>query len=574
MSSTMSAPPVAAVDLPRAAAVPHNRWDRLKVPPLGAWRPSLVVTVVVPHYRAHAELDRTMHALAAQTYPRELTEVIVVDDGSPEPPVVPASLGLDAQVVVQERRGFGAARARNLGASLARGEILVFLDADMLPEPGQLEAHARWHHVTWQAVTLGQRRHIDADRLDAGRVLTAARLGSLAPLFEGQEQQAPAWIEGHLRRTDGLLSSDADLFRVVTSGNLGVSARLFAACGGFDASFDRWGGEDVELGYRLFTAGGVLVPEPAAHCWHQGAGHEPDPEELRSLQEQRGKLAHLIAHRGFRRTVPGRSYLVPRLAVHVRGDAGLAATTTTIESVLATDLHDLVVVLDAATDPAPMATLDRQFGWDPRVVRPDQVPLATPFHLELPAGAVLGSCTATQLVDRLSASEGPVGVLDLTVPPKRPGRVRARAWSTRAMRRVGWDGRSAPEDHLEAAAELFGARWVSGHDVELGWRTVADGSPAVADAAPRRPDGDSRVQAQELWELLARLEPRQQQLLVGTAKQVLGSLGSRQLAVLLGLGRWGLGVLAAVVRFRRVRGVSSLAGAVRTLVRAVVGRAG
>ena len=59
--------------------------------------------------------------------------------------------------------GFGLARARNMGADDATGEVLVFLDCDMVPEPQLVEAHARWHHVHERALTLGFRRHVDFD---------------------------------------------------------------------------------------------------------------------------------------------------------------------------------------------------------------------------------------------------------------------------------------------------------------------------------------------------------------------------------------------------------------------------
>src|SRR6516225_4946999 len=63
-------------------------------------------------------------------------EVIVVDDGSSPP--YPAELALAARIV--RGAGRGPARARNLGAREARGEIVAFTDDDVSIEPGWVDA--------------------------------------------------------------------------------------------------------------------------------------------------------------------------------------------------------------------------------------------------------------------------------------------------------------------------------------------------------------------------------------------------------------------------------------------------
>ncbi len=160
---------------PPPARVPGNLWDQLDVPELGTWTPAVPVTVVVPHYESPRALSLTLSALARQTYPRELLQVLVVDDGSPTAPRAGEELGdLDVDVLVQQRRGFGAGRARNLGASVAKGDILLFVDSDMVAEPHLVEAHARWHSAASDAVTLGFRSHVDFGGIDPTDVRRAA----------------------------------------------------------------------------------------------------------------------------------------------------------------------------------------------------------------------------------------------------------------------------------------------------------------------------------------------------------------------------------------------------------------
>ena len=105
-----------------------NRWDTLDdVHP----DPLPRVSVIVAHYDQPGELLRTLHALAAQDYPRHLLEVIVADDGSPGDVMVPD----DVILVRQEDQGFRLAAVRNLGVRASSGEVLCFLDADTVPEP-------------------------------------------------------------------------------------------------------------------------------------------------------------------------------------------------------------------------------------------------------------------------------------------------------------------------------------------------------------------------------------------------------------------------------------------------------
>src|SRR5215510_14496873 len=67
----------------------RNDWRSVHVPDLGTWHPHLSVSVVIPAYNCQPSLDQTLASLAGQTYPQHLLEVIVVDDGSQPPLVLP-----------------------------------------------------------------------------------------------------------------------------------------------------------------------------------------------------------------------------------------------------------------------------------------------------------------------------------------------------------------------------------------------------------------------------------------------------------------------------------------------------
>ncbi|WP_213453326.1 glycosyltransferase family 2 protein [Rhizomonospora bruguierae] len=92
---------------------------------------STLVSVVIPHRDRSHLLRLCLHAIAQQTH--SPIEVIVVDDGSTDDSVrVATSMGA---TVVRTATNSGPAAARNLGATHARGRVLLFVDSDIALEP-------------------------------------------------------------------------------------------------------------------------------------------------------------------------------------------------------------------------------------------------------------------------------------------------------------------------------------------------------------------------------------------------------------------------------------------------------
>ncbi len=240
--------------------VPHNRWDLLTDAP----RPS--VSVVVTHYEQHEELARVLAALEEQTLPPY--EVVVADDGSRRRPAVPQGIRL----VQQEDLGFRAAAARNLGASVATGEALVFLDADTVPEPGFLHAVTRRLAACPDVLAVGRRRHADASG----------------------ELPEPAWLRDAYAASRDLLDADGRSFRFVISAVMACRRSLFQHLGGFDERFVGYGGEDWDLAYRAWNAGAVLVHERDAVAWHDGPEWAARDGDVQRKDAETARLAALV----------------------------------------------------------------------------------------------------------------------------------------------------------------------------------------------------------------------------------------------------------------------------------------
>lgn len=91
----------------------------------------VAVTAVVAVHNGAATLDRCLRALAASELPREALEIIVVDENSSDASAAIAARYADTVVRLATNRR-GSAYARNRGAELASGDVIAFVDSDVL----------------------------------------------------------------------------------------------------------------------------------------------------------------------------------------------------------------------------------------------------------------------------------------------------------------------------------------------------------------------------------------------------------------------------------------------------------
>lgn len=102
--------------------------------------PAPLISVIIPTYCRSVSLRRCIRSLASQQYPRELFEIIAVDDGGnpPATAVLPTELNRNVHLVLLRQVHQGAAAARATGIEHARGKILAFLDDDCTVPPDYL----------------------------------------------------------------------------------------------------------------------------------------------------------------------------------------------------------------------------------------------------------------------------------------------------------------------------------------------------------------------------------------------------------------------------------------------------
>lgn len=320
--------------------------------------PDLAVSVVIPVYNRVDLLRRTLAGLTNQTHPN-LT-VVVADDGSEEDVegcVAEFRDTLTIDIAHQDHDGYGAGRARNLGASRATGDVLVFIDADCVPAPGLVAAHARWHAVAGNLVVIGSRHHLDTTDLS----VEAIRSGEL-PAPSGRPAD---FRRVFYRRTTDLRFGD-EAYRALVSSNFSVRTELFHAVGGFSDLFRRWGGEDTELGWRLFSNGAFIIPDNEAVIFHQTQidGAEGWREEARRHND--ALIQTLIPHRFYRKPRPGAIFAVPKVSWVI--DPVVPERVEALwDAILAQNFDDAEVLL--VGDDATTTRLDELAVGDPRLHR-------------------------------------------------------------------------------------------------------------------------------------------------------------------------------------------------------------
>ena len=242
----------------------------------------LRISVVMPVYNGADVLPKSLAPLLGMRRAGEIAEIIVVDDGSTEASATIAA-STPGVAVMHSGGRVGPGGARNVAARAAVGDVLWFVDADVVVHD------------------------------DAARVLSdAIRLTDAAAVF-GCYDDRPA-ATNFLSQYKNLVHhyyhrrepGEAETF---WAGCGAVRKEIFLASGGFDAITYRYPSiEDIELGFRLRERGYSIVLAPALQGTHLKVW----------------RLANLLHTDIFRRTLPWSRLILSRTGLHDVLNIGVA----------------------------------------------------------------------------------------------------------------------------------------------------------------------------------------------------------------------------------------------------------
>ncbi|HEX9877370.1 MAG TPA: glycosyltransferase [Gammaproteobacteria bacterium] len=206
-------------------------------------------SVIVPTFQRRELMLACVRSLTRQDLAQDFEVIVVVDgstDGSAE---ALRELRSSVPLVVIEQGNLGLSAARNAGAKVARGELLLFLDDDMEADPHLLAEHDREHRDK-RALVLG---HIPLHPTSPRTFLSEA---------------VGVWAN---ERLDRMTRTDVSLlWRDWVMGQSSIPRTLFFGLGCFDETFTRdgrYGNEDLEFCYRVIRAGAQIVFNAKAISW-------------------------------------------------------------------------------------------------------------------------------------------------------------------------------------------------------------------------------------------------------------------------------------------------------------------
>jgi GT2 family glycosyltransferase/peptidoglycan/xylan/chitin deacetylase (PgdA/CDA1 family) len=202
-------------------------------------------SVLIPTYERRETVVRSVLALQDQEL-RDFEVVVAVDGSSDGTDSALRALAPNFPLRVLEQSNQGRAAAVNAGAAAASGELLLVLDDDMSAHPRLLAEHDRSHRQGADVV-----------------------MGDI-PLDPDSPSNLLSWGVGWWARTrcERLSSGEEEIgIADLLTGQMSISREAFEEVGGFDVGFTReglFGGEDLDLGYRLQKAGRKVIFNPRA----------------------------------------------------------------------------------------------------------------------------------------------------------------------------------------------------------------------------------------------------------------------------------------------------------------------
>jgi GT2 family glycosyltransferase len=241
-----------------------NRPDNLTL----VAKPKLSVAVVIACRDGQEKLDLVLASLAAQSYPAALTSVYVIDDGSAKALVLPSIKPLRTKLISYKNSlgKWGKTAATNDCVTRLREDVLWFIDADMIFEPDHLAHHMKWHHDNDDYAVLGWKRFVKNWSYHPEDLYKALKGGVFDQLHE--ESWGKDLWEERVQRTNDLVKPALDGYRAFVGATFSIKNDRWRELGGYNRNLIT--GEDIELGWRIFTHGLRTVVDRSANSWHLG----------------------------------------------------------------------------------------------------------------------------------------------------------------------------------------------------------------------------------------------------------------------------------------------------------------
>lgn len=215
------------------------------------------LSVVIPTYNGAKKIQNCLEALKKQTTKLKF-EIIVVDDGSIDG--TQELLASHSNLIYVRQENAGPAAARNRGASISGGRIILFTDDDCVPCPNWIDEMVK---CFYDPCVIGGK----------GAYLTK-QLGLVAQFVQIEYED----------KYD--LMKKSRFIDFIDTYSAGFIRDVFLRFGGYDCSFTTACAEDVDLSFRMHASGEKMVFNPEARVFHT------HPSDLLSYMKKKYKFAY------------------------------------------------------------------------------------------------------------------------------------------------------------------------------------------------------------------------------------------------------------------------------------------
>ena len=286
-------------------------------------------------------------------------EVVIADDGSSDGTkemIKNMSLPFNVKYVWQRDKGYRLSKIRNEGIRKTTHDTIIILDVDMIPTPGFVRQHMKWHHIAKNIGVIGHRRYVKPDDITLDMIKEHAEQLYITPdTVHARLGIKEDWRIQRYKKSRNL-KDDSQPYRCFCGGNISFNKRDAFLVGLFDEEFQFWGGEDADFGNRLYKNRIFMIPELKAEALHL----EHDVADSSKRTDEKRKSASLLEKK-IKEYVPC-SFDPPKVSIFIPTYNRERYVKESIESALAQTLKDLEIVVcdDGSTDRTPQILKELQ----------------------------------------------------------------------------------------------------------------------------------------------------------------------------------------------------------------------
>ncbi|XP_075397983.1 polypeptide N-acetylgalactosaminyltransferase 10 isoform X3 [Tenrec ecaudatus] len=223
-------------------------------------------SIIIPfHNEGWSSLLRTVHSVLNRSPPELIAEIVLVDDFSDrdhlKKPLEDYMALFPSVRILRTKKREGLIRTRMLGASVATGDVITFLDS-------HCEANVNWLPPLLDRIARNRKTivcpMIDVIDHDDFRYETQAG-DAMRGAFDWEMYYKRIPIPPELQKTD---PSDPFESPVMAGGLFAVDRKWFWELGGYDPGLEIWGGEQYEISFKVWMCGGRMEDIPCSRVGH------------------------------------------------------------------------------------------------------------------------------------------------------------------------------------------------------------------------------------------------------------------------------------------------------------------